>query len=442
MSSSQGSAARRPRFVGRVTDERLALAVQMAVAFLAITTMAGTRPTTTYRALALGASSYEVGLVQSAYSVLPAITAVFVGRWVDRLGEIRIYAISLAVLAAGSAVSGLAESLAVLATGQALIGFGTVAMLIAGQALIANRSHPESWNRNYGTYSAFLSLGQLLGPSAAATLMTTPGLSAVPERPAFYAGAAVSALGAVLILLLPHIPHTAKEASAVAAGSFRQVVARILRRPGMLGAMFISIVVLSAIDIILAYLPVLGEVKGIPVQVIGLLLSVRAATTLVSRLFMDRLLRRLGWVPLLAGSLAIASAMLVFLPLSADTAVLVVLIGVFGFGLGFGQPMAVTFVASRATKADRATALGVRLTANRFSLMFVPAAMGVVAGSAGVDTVFWVLAAVMGAGALVASRAGMDGAEPSGAQPSGAEPSGAQGSTGAATPGPAGSARS
>jgi MFS family permease len=73
----------------RLRDPRLTLLIQYMVALLAVTSQAGTRPTATYRALDLGGTTFEVGMVQSAYSVLPAIIAVFVGRWVDRLGEIR-----------------------------------------------------------------------------------------------------------------------------------------------------------------------------------------------------------------------------------------------------------------------------------------------------------------------------------------------------------------
>ena len=53
-----------------------AFRIQMVVAFLSTVAIAGTRPTTTYRALDLGATNFEVGLVQSAFSVLPALTAV------------------------------------------------------------------------------------------------------------------------------------------------------------------------------------------------------------------------------------------------------------------------------------------------------------------------------------------------------------------------------
>ena len=79
-----------------------------------------------------------------------------------------------------------------------------------------------------------------------------------------------------------------------------------------------------------------------------------------------------------------------------------------GLGIGFGQPMTVTFVASRATKADRATALAVRLTANRLSLLFVPAALGIAAGAAGVDLVFWILAGILAAGSAVAATSRLE----------------------------------
>jgi predicted MFS family arabinose efflux permease len=207
---------------------------------------------------------------------------------------------------------------------------------------------------------------------------------------------------------MPRQRPKADAAEARAGGRTLEVVLRILRRPGMVAAMFVGIVALSAIDILLAYLPVLGEVKGLPVALVGLLLSVRAGSTFVSRLFMDRLLIRFGWVPVLAGSMAIAAGTLFLVTLTVSPVFLVVLMAVAGLGIGFGQPMAVTFVASRATKDDRATALAVRLAVNRVSLLFVPAVMGAVAGTAGVDMVFWILAGVMAMGAVVAVAAKLE----------------------------------
>jgi MFS family permease len=394
--------------IDRLRSERGALALQMLVAVLTIMAMAGTRPTATYRTLSLGGSAFDVGVIQSAYSILPAITAVLIGRWVDRFGEVLIYSGALIVIGAGCLISALADSLVVLGAGQALIGFGTIGMLIASQAMIANRSRPEAWNRNYGTYSAFLSLGQLVGPTLAAAILSSPLAGPVPERAAFAAFAVGTFTGALLILVMPRQRPKSDAAEARAGGRTMEVVWRILRRPGMVAAMFVGIVALSAIDILLAYLPVLGEVKGLPVALVGLLLSVRAGSTFVSRLFMDRLLTRFGWVPVLSGSLAVAAVTLFLLPLTVSPLILIGLMAIAGLGIGFGQPMAVTFVASRATKDDRATALAVRLSVNRVSLLFVPAVMGAVAGTAGVDMVFWILAGIMAAGSVVAVAARLE----------------------------------
>jgi cyanate permease len=52
--------------------------------------------------------------------------------------------------------------------------------------------------------------------------------------------------------------------------------------------------VLSATDILTAYLPVIGEHRGIAPATIGLLLSLRAAATIACRLVMTPMIRLLG----------------------------------------------------------------------------------------------------------------------------------------------------
>ncbi|MDX3579626.1 hypothetical protein PV663_22280, partial [Streptomyces sp. FL07-04A] len=71
-------------------------------------------------------------------------------------------------------------------------------------------------------------------------------------------------------------------------------VHRILRTRGVPGRIFISLAVLSATDILTAYLPVVGEHRGIAPSVIGALLSLRAAATIACRLVMTPMLRLLG----------------------------------------------------------------------------------------------------------------------------------------------------
>jgi MFS family permease len=182
----------------------------------------------------------------------------------------------------------------------------------------------------------------------------------------------------------------------------------VLRKPGMAAAMLVSLTVISAIDVLVAYLPAYGEANGLPVETVGLLLAVRAGASLTSRLFMPQLIKRLGRKPLLVLSSALAGAGIVLLPFVSSVPLLVGLMVVIGLGLGLGQPMTIAWVANRASRRERGLALGVRVTGNRAALLTVPAAMGALAGASGIAAIWVALAVFLGGGALVAMRTSFD----------------------------------
>jgi hypothetical protein len=78
----------------------------------------------------------------------------------------------------------------------------------------------------------------------------------------------------------------------------------IVRAPGVPAGMFASVAILAAVDIITAYLPVIGERSGIGPAVVGALLSLRAAASILSRLRIPPMVRALGRVRLIAVSAA------------------------------------------------------------------------------------------------------------------------------------------
>ena len=168
-----------------------------------------------------------------------------------------------------------------------------------------------------------------------------------------------------------------------------------MARPGMAAAMAVSIAVATAVDMVIAYLPVYGETFGIPVAMVGLLLTIRGVSSLVFRLLIGRLINWLGRGVTLALSMVSAGAGLLILPLvpvQAD-AVLIVLMLLAGFGLGLGQPMTIAWVAVISPRSERATALGVRITGNRAALLVIPPVLGAIAGATGVPAIFMIIAA-------------------------------------------------
>ncbi len=179
----------------------------------------------------------------------------------------------------------------------------------------------------------------------------------------------------------------------------------------MIPAIAISVGVILSIDLLVAYLPLYGEERGLPVELVGALLSIRAAASMASRLAMPRLIDRLGRARLLYGSAALAGVALMIVPLVEHPWALASLMVLTGLGLGFGQPMTIAWVASRAPRSLRATALGLRLTGNRLGQLTIPAVVGLAAGLLGVATVFWSMAIVLLGSSIIVRRTPFDADE-------------------------------
>ena len=402
--------------------------LQMAVNLLALTALHASRPMVTYRALDLGASPFEIGLVQSAFSLLPVFTAVALGRWIDRLGEARFMIAAVAMMSIASFVLSVGGSLLAIGLAQVVFGFGQVINVVAGQTMIANRSPRDRREQYYSWYSTVVSVAQLAGPALAAIIVTSAVAASIAgwgpfagnEQTAVFLFAGMSAgIASILAigLLRPgetrRPPPADEEAVNLASAAWR-----VLRKPGMAAAMFVSLCVISAVDVLVAYLPAYGEATGLSVETVGLLLSIRAGASLTSRFFMTQLIAVFGRKRLLALSTGLAAAGILALPFVSSIPLLVLLMVGIGLGLGVGQPMTISWVANRSPRHERGLALSVRVTGNRAALVSVPVLMGAIAGAASGISVIWIaMAAFLGGGAFVAARTPFDAPPPPRGQP-------------------------
>jgi MFS family permease len=161
----------------------------------------------------------------------------------------------------------------------------------------------------------------------------------------------------------------------------------ILRTPGVFRAILVSTTVLSSIDIIVIYLPALGEERLWPASIVGALLAIRAASSMTMRVALGSLAARFGRPVLLRLSMMVSAIALVALPFVTALPLVAALMVVAGAGLGIGQPMTMSWVAALAPSGARATALSVRLMGNRVGQVALPVAVGsfaAVAGAGGV----------------------------------------------------------
>ncbi|GGS34163.1 MFS transporter [Streptomyces griseoviridis] len=348
------------------------------------------RPAVSYRALALGADERAVGVIAGVYALLPLFAAVPLGRRTDHGRCAPLLPAGVVLISGGCVLSGVAGSLGTMALWSGVMGLGHLCFVIGAQSLVARQSAPHEQDRNFGHFTIGASLGQLVGPVAAGAVVD----GAAMAHSSAVALVAAGAGGAVALTSLWRTEdRTAVKASAVPGA--RVPVGRILRARGVPAGMLISLSVLSATDILTAYLPVVGEHRGIAPSVIGVLLSLRAAATIACRLVLTPLLRLLGRTALLTVTCLLAALLCAGVALPLPVPALGLVLVVLGFCLGVGQPLSMTTVVQAAPDGARSTALALRLTGNRLGQVAAPAAAGLIAGVAGVAAPFVMLGALL-----------------------------------------------
>lgn len=375
------------------------------------------RPAVSYHALELGAGPRAVGLVTAAFALLPLAVAVPLGRRTDTRRCAPLLPAGAALIAAGCVLAATAPSLVLLGAWSTLLGLGHLVYMIGAQSLVARQSRPDQHDRNFGYFTVGGSMGQFVGPSAAGLLVGGAGASAVTGRAgAEGSTAALLAAGALTVCSYATLwrleGRAVREGGRAADGPHAQPpvpVVRILRTRGVPAGIFASLAVLSATDVLTAYLPVVGEERGIAPGVVGLLLSLRAAASVLSRIALPRMSARFGRQPLLVANCLAAGALCALLAVPAPVWVLALALVLLGFCLGVGQPLTMSTVVQAAPDSARSTALALRLTGNRLGQVAAPAGAGLLAGAGGAAAPFLLLGAVLaGASATAArSRAGV-----------------------------------
>ncbi|MFJ2772266.1 MFS transporter [Streptomyces sp. NPDC087300] len=383
-----------PKPGGRGWLLRLVIAFSFAQAAVSMA-----RPAVSYRALALGADERAIGVIAGVYALLPLFAAVPLGRRTDHGRCAPLLPVGVVLISGGCALSGTAGSLAAMAAWSGVMGLGHLCFVIGAQSIVARQSAPAEQDRDFGHFTIGASLGQLVGPMAAGAL-----IGADMARTSALALLVSAGVAAVSLSSLWRIEHVRQGPARERAE--RVPVLGILRTRGVPAGIFISLAVLSATDILTAYLPVVGEHRGIAPATVGLLLSLRAAATIACRLVMTPLINLLGRAVLIVVTCVLAALLCAGIALPVPVWALGVMLVLLGFCLGVGQPLSMTTVVRAAPPAARSTALALRLTGNRLGQVAAPASAGLIAGVAGVAAPFVML------GGLLLIAAGLGARKP------------------------------
>ena len=353
------------------------------------------RVTISYRTIELGLSEVWLGIISASFAILPIFTALRIGRYIDRGHDAHAAWIGSALtLVSAVALWAWPGSTIHLLAFTILLGSGHMFLMAAQQMLCVRSASERGREIAFGHYMVAVSIGQGLGPLLVGWIGGGVTVPATP--PLFTAGVitAVLCMGVALTVRPAARQIKTADGPTVPLGD-------LLRRPGMAAVLAASVVTVTASDLLVIYLPLVGAERNIEASHIGLLLTVRAIAARVARLFYARLIQAVGRLPLtlvstLVGAAAFALMAVRSLPVMYAASVAI------GIGLGIAATLTISGIVLVAPPEARATAMTIRITGNRLGLVLMPLVAGLIAAATGGAGILLLLA-----GSLTACALGM-----------------------------------
>ncbi len=361
------------------------------------------RPIVTYKSIELGADATWIGVIGAAWAVAPLLLAIPIGRFVDKGKDgLALFAGASTLLLVSIAMPFI-NNVPLIMLAMTVMGMGHLLVMVGGQTMIANRSGSAKYERDFGLFTFYASLGHALGPLAGGWLADT-GEGQINTAAPFWFSAVIFALGvAASISLAKNSTPKHSEQKDAAKVTAREVLAL----PKFKSAIYTASASTSVVDVLLIFLPLLGTQNGMTPTQIGVLLGIRSASSMLVRGVLGQISKKFGMRFTLEAGVIVTLVSCVLLIYVTDFWIIAAILAVAGFAMGIGQPMTMAWVSRISPAHMRGLAISIRLTANRFGQVVAPAAAGLIAG-AGVSGVFWMLAGIQAVSIWTASKA--DGA--------------------------------
>jgi MFS family permease len=353
------------------------------------------RPLVSQYASSLGAGTLEIGFLASSYALLPFLLAVHVGRVTDLVGSRLPAIIGAGGSAAGLIIPFVFPSLWALYISQLAIGAAQLLSLVALQNIVGSGSNPETRDHWFGLFAMSASGGTFLGPVLGGY---------IAEHISFQAAYLVASLAGIAVVLTAFCLPDPHDGSRPSPRSRESSALALLKIAPLRRALGTSALVLYSRDIFTVYFPLFAMHAGLSSSTIGWLVGVQAIALFFVRLYLGRLTLAWGRERVLIGSILLAGASFVAIPLTTTVLLLALLSALIGLGLGCGQPLSVSTAFTVAPKNRTAEVLGLRLASNRLSQIVAPLFFGMTGAWLGLLSVFYLSGAFLIGGAFLARR--------------------------------------
>ena len=354
----------------------------------------GSRLNLSLLALSEGASPLTVGVLMSLFSALPMLLGVSAGRMVDRVGIRRPILACVVALAVAVLVPGIVPRLPVLFAVSAVIGTSFMLFHICVQHAVGSMGGDRMGN--FGYLALGFSISNFIGPTFTGLAIDTVGHANAFLLLAIFAIVAFAILHARRATL-PHVQHAPPAPQ-------RQSALDLFAHAELRRVFFITGLLAAAWDLFVFVIPIYGTSIGLSASTIGFILGSFATATIIIRLALPWLSRRMREWTMITTTLAVAAIAYALFPLVRTVPLLAAISFLLGLGLGATQPSVMSLIYAAAPAGRAGEAVGVRSVVLNASHTVLPLAFGGLGATLGMSPVFWSMATALAAGGWFADR--------------------------------------
>ncbi len=367
----------------------------LTLALLNLAAVHGGRVLLSLYALKFGATPFEVGLLASAFSVVPLLLSWLVGRLVDRFGSRWLLTFAGAGVACGMLVPYFVPAIAALYVASAIMGVSLTVQAVSTQNLIGSLGTAEQRAQDFSNFAMVAAVATSTGPMVSGFSIDHLGFS-----DACLILVALAAMSVAMLLSGGSVlPGGNRHAGT--SGSFKDMLAD----KNVLRVLATSSLVMLGTDLFQFYLPIYGHGIGLSASAIGVILASFAIASFAVRVALPRLIASSSEEMVLLYAFAIAAVGFALVPFFENVFMLCAVALVLGIGMGCGAPITMMLTYSQSPKGRSGEALGMRFTANHLARVIGPLVSGSIGSMFGLIPVFLVNALMMITGSII-SRGG------------------------------------
>ena len=336
--------------------------------------------------LHLGATPAMVGIMMALYSLLPMLTSMHLGRYMDRHGMRSTLIAGSSLLAAAVLLAALSHDYRWFFLITLVVGAAYNPLLNAVQQLIGRYSTSDNRVANYSKLSLCFATSLAVVPMITGFLIDHIGFEA-----SFFI-MCVLPLPALAMLLMRQLPKLGPGKQAPAeTGASKGGMMDLIRDPALRQLYIFNILFTVAWDLFLFMTPVYGAELKLSASEIGVVVGSFPVAMFFIRFFAGTIAKSWSSRQMLLGSIVVSGFGALGFGLVASVPLLVLFALIMGLGHGLAAPTMNTLLYEGSPPGRVAEAMGLRTSIGKACQVVLPVIGGAVSTLLGVAPVYWII---------------------------------------------------